>query len=407
MIVGAGPSGLVLAQIIASEGGDVLIFEEHPKIGLPQHCTGKVSVNAIKELELEATGVLARVSGAIFYPPNLKPLTIEREDTQALILDRSIFDQSLATKAVDAGATLVTNTRVQRFSVRSDGITVFFKRKGKKGEVKARVVAGADGAASSTARLAGLYSKKTSEVRISVQREISDVQTVQSKVELYFGRRWAPGFFAWIVPTGHDTARIGLALQPNTLTPVVEHLDNFMKYHPIAREKLVGCRVLAQSRHIIPTGGVLRRTVSDGVLILGDAAGQVKSTTGGGLYYGMACAKIAGRAIVKALHDSPEAILREKALKSYETEWRDQFGGEIAFSVRFRAFLDSLSDDEFNYLFNVIQRDASLIKRIEVDGDIDHQSKVGVTLLRYVKYMIKKPGLIFKLRRVFPRPSLT
>ena len=260
--------------------------------------------------------VLARVSGAIFYPPNLKPLTIERDDTQALILDRSIFDQSLATKAVDAGATLVTNTRVQRFSVRSNGITVFFKRKGKKGEVKARVVAGADGAASSTARLAGLYSKKTSEVRISVQREISDVLTVQSKVELYFGRRWALGFFAWIVPTGHDT-----------LAPVVEHLDNFMKYHPIAREKLVGCRVLSQSRHIIPTGGVLHRTVSDGVLILGDAAGQVKSTTGGGLYYGMACAKIAGRAIVKALHDSPEAILREKALKSYETEWRDQFGG--------------------------------------------------------------------------------
>jgi len=224
-------------------------------------------------------------------------------------------------------------------------------------------------------------------------------------VELYFGRGWAPGFFAWIVPTGHDTARVGLALQPNAPAPVADYLDNFMKNHPIAREKLVGCRVLTQSRHIIPTGGVLRRTVSDGFLVLGDAAGQVKSTTGGGLYYGMACAKIAGRAIVKAIQGSSEAILREKTLKSYEMEWRNQFGGEIAFSVRFRVFLNSLSDDEVNYLFNVIQRDASLIKRIEVDGDIDHQSKVGVTLLRYVKYMIKKPGLIFKLRKVFPRPS--
>jgi hypothetical protein len=69
--------------------------------------------------------------------------------------------------------------------------------------------------------------------------------------------------------------------------------------------------------------------------------------------------------------------------------------------------LDSLSDDEVDYLFNVIQRDASLIRRIEVDGDIDRQSKVGVTLLRYVRYVIKKPGLMFKLRKIFPRPSLT
>jgi geranylgeranyl reductase family protein len=364
-----------------------------------------VSVNAVKELELEATGVLARVSGATFYPPSLKPFTIARGDTQALILDRSIFDQSLATKAVDAGATLVTDTRVKRFSVKPDGVTVFFERKGKKGEVKARLVAGADGAASTTSRLAGLYSKKTSEVRISVQRDVSDVQTVQSMVELYFGRRWAPGFFAWIVPTGRDTARVGLAFRPNTPAPVAKHLDNFMENHPIAREKFVDCHVLAQSRHIIPTGGVLRRVVSDGVLVVGDAAGQVKSTTGGGLYYGMACAKIAGRAVVKALQSSSEAVLKEKALRSYETEWRAQIGGEIAFSVRFRAFLDSLSDDEVDYLFNVIQRDASLIRRVEVDGDIDRQSKVGVTLLRYVKYVIKKPGLLFKLRKVFPRPS--
>jgi geranylgeranyl reductase family protein len=407
VIVGAGPSGLTLAQTIASEGGDVLILEEHPEVGLPQHCTGKVSVNAVKELELEATGVLARISGATFYPPSLKPLTIERDDAQALILDRSIFDQSLATKAVDTGATLLTNTRVKKYSIKPEGVTVLFEQKGKKGEVNAKLVAGADGAASTTARLAGLYSKKTSEVRISVQREVSDVQTVQSMVELYFGKKWAPGFFAWIVPTGRDTARVGLALRPNSHTPVAKHLDNFMENHPIAREKLAGCRVLAQSLHIIPTGGVLRRAVSDGVLVVGDAAGQVKSTTGGGLYYGMACAKIAGRVVVKALQGSPEAVLREKALRSYETERRDQFGGEIAFSVRFRAFLDSLSDDEVDYLFNVIQRDASLIRRIEVDGDIDRQSKVGVILLRYVKYMIKKPGLIFKLRKVFPRPSLT
>jgi geranylgeranyl reductase family protein len=407
VIVGAGPSGLTLAQTIASEGVDVLILEEHPEVGLPQHCTGKVSVNAVKELDLEVIGVLTQVRGATFYPPSLESLTITRDDPQALILDRRIFDQSLATKAVNAGATLITNARVKGLSVKTGGVTVVFEGRKKKEEVEARLVIGADGAASATARLAGLYSKKPSEVRISVQREVSDVQAVQSMVELYFGRRWAPGFFAWIVPTGHDTARVGLALRPNTPLPVAKYLDDFVENHPIAREKLVGCRVLAESHHIIPTGGVLRRAVSDGVLVVGDAAGQIKSTTGGGLYYGMACSKVAGRVVVTALRGSPEAVLREEALRSYETEWRARFGGEIAFSVRVRAFLDSLSDDEVDYLFNVIQRDASLIRRIEVDGDIDRQLKVGVIMLRYIKYAIKKPGLMFKLRKVFPRPSLT
>jgi digeranylgeranylglycerophospholipid reductase len=394
-----------VAQTIASEGGAVLILEEHPEVGVPSHCTGKVSVNAVQELGLEVRGVVARVRGATLYPPSVSPVTIVREDVQALILDRRIFDLSLAAKAVNAGATLITDARVTGMSVKPDGVTVVFEKKKKTGEVHTRLVVGADGATSVTARLAGLYSKTPSEVRIGVQREVADVYAVQNMVDLYFGRRWAPGFFAWIVPTGHDTARVGLALRPTASAPVDQYLDDFVENHPMAREKLRGGRVVAESRHILPTGGVLRRVVADGVLVVGDAAGQVKSTTGGGLYYGMACAQMAGRAVGTALRGSPDAVLRADALWRYEKEWRARFGGEIAFSVRVRAFLDALSDDEVDYLFTVLHRDASLIRRIEVDGDIDRQSKVGMTLLRYAKYAMKKPGLLVKLRKAFPRLS--
>jgi len=255
--------------------------------------------------------------------------------------------------------------------------------------------------------LTGLYSKKQHEVRIGVQRDVADIKPVQGIVELYFGGNWAPGFFAWIVPTSSDTARAGLAVPLNTPKPPFKYLDDFMEKHPVACERLRGCRVLGQSAHIIPTGGALRRTVSDGVLIVGDAAGQVKSTTGGGLFYGVACAKIAGKTVSKALRSRGGGVLRSKALMSYEEEWRERFGSEIAFSVRARAFLDSLTDGEVDYLFDVIRGDESLIRRIEVDGDIDRQSKVALSLLSYAKYAIKKPKLMYKLRKFFPLPKLT
>lgn len=401
-VVGAGPSGLTLASSVAGEGGDVLILEEHPQVGLPQHCAGKVSVNALREIEVEAEGVLQKVKGAVFYPPNLNPFSIRSSLDQAFILDRRIFDQALSEKAVKAGARLYTNSRVKRVSIEADCVTVVFERDGEAFEAESRMVAGADGAASYTARLVGLYSKKSYQARIGVQRVVSGVETVQDMVELYFGNRWAPGFFAWIVPTGSDTAKVGLAVKPNPPKPAFDYLDDFMEEHPVASEKLQGCRVLGQSIHIIPTGGAIRRTVSDGVLIVGDAAGQVKSTTGGGLYYGMACAKIAGKAVIKALENSSSKILREEALMGYEGEWRTKLAGEIAFSARAREFLDSLSDEEVDYLFNTIRGDKSILKLIEKEGDIDHQSRLAFTLLRYVKYVARKPGLIFKLRKFFP-----
>lgn len=403
-VIGAGPAGLTLAKTVAEDGGDVLLLEEHPDVGVPPHCTGKLSVRAVTELDLDEKGVLHRVRGAVFYPPSLDPVTITRHEAQALIFDRKIFDQTLAAKAVAAGATLYPDSRAKAFSITSEGVTLRFERQGTLCDVKCRLIVGADGAASPTARLAGLYAKTPSEVRIGVQREVSGVPLVPGMVELYFGRTWAPGFFAWMVPTGRDTARVGLAIRPNAPHPAATYLNTFMEDHPVAREKLGGCRVLEQSTHILPTGGVLRQTVSDGVLIVGDAAGQVKSTTGGGLYYGMACAKLAGAAISKALQASRDPLLRRDGLMSYQAAWRARFGREIAFSVRARAFLDALSDGEVDYLFTIIRRDASLTRQIEVDGDIDHQSKVGRTLLRHVKYVIKRPGLLFKLRKFFPLP---
>jgi len=391
-IVGAGPVGSTVAEVIAREGYDVLILEEHPQTSLPQHCAGKISVNASKELNLPTTSVLHEIRGATFYSPDMNSLSVERKDIQAYIFDRTILDRRLSERAVDAGATLLTSARATDVSIDSREVNVQFKHNDECHRLTTRIVVGADGATSSIARCLGLYSKDRSKVKVAVQREITGLRDVKSGfVEVYLGEKYAPGFFAWIVPTGKDSARVGLCVNPSQSKYLLNHLENFITSHPIAKEKLEGGSCVRQAAHVIPTGGALRQTVSDGALIVGDAAGQVKSTTGGGLYYGMVCAKIAGRVVSKAL-SSGDNVLRRDALMEYQNLWRERLGREIEMSAKMRLLLDSLTDDELNHLFHIICEDEALIDLIEAEGDIDWQSELSVPVFKHItRFLLRYP----------------
>lgn len=397
IIIGAGPVGSTIAETIGRGGHNVLVLEEHLEVGSPTHCTGKLSVNAFKELNLDPVGVLNEVKGATFYSPNMKSFQLERNDAQAYILNRRIFDEWLSDKAVKVGTVLLTDARAKEFSATPSGVNVILKHKGETKKIKSRVVVGADGASSTVARRTGLYSKKRSEVKIGVQKEVIGIRNLQTSfVELYFGRKYAPGFFAWIVPTGDECARVGLALSPNSSEFPSKCLEKFINTHPIAKEKLEGCSSNQENIHIIPTGGALRQTVSDGFVIVGDAAGQVKSTTGGGLYWGMLCAKIAGKTISKALEVSGKGVLRRESLSEYQRLWRERLNREMLFSVRARAFLDSLTDDEMNYLFEFITSNKSLLREVEAEGDVDWQSKLKPIAFN-LKTLAKRPLILYKL----------
>lgn len=399
IIIGAGPVGSTVAETIGREGHKVLILEEHLEVGSPVHCTGKLSVNAFKELNLEAGGIINEVKGANFYSPNGQSFQLERNDTQAYILDRKIFDEKLAKKASKVGVDILTEARAIDVMVTKEGVNVIFSHKGDIKKLRARIIVGADGANSIVARRVGLYSKKSSEVRIGVQKEVCGINNLQGRfVELFFGKNYAPGFFAWIVPIGNESARVGLGLRPRLGENPKKYLDKFIMTHPIIKEKLVGCSFNKTKVHIIPTGGALQQTVSEGILIVGDAAGQIKSTTGGGLYYGMLCATIAGKTISKHLNASSESVLSKKSLLEYQRLWKARLSKEIQFSTRLRTFLSSLTDGEMNYLFKLIIAKPILFKEIAAKGDLDWQSKIATKVLNsLLKTLIKRPMIFFKM----------
>lgn len=393
IVVGAGPVGSTVAEHIAKEGYSVLILEEHPRIGIPRHCTGKISANALRELELgSSVGALQEVRGATFFSPDADSIHVERGDVQAYVFDRSTLDKRLSENAEDAGAQLLKSAHATNVSIDPNRVIVQFKHEDEYHRIGTRIVIGADGANSLIARRLGLYSKERSAVKVAIQRDLTGLRHIQSDfVELYLGKKYAPGFFAWIVPTGEDSAKVGLSVSPSNSKYLLRYLEDFISSHPIARKKLRATRCIGQTVHIIPTGGPLRRTVSNGVLIVGDAAGQVKSTTGGGVYYGMTCAKIAGSVVSKAL-SLQNSVLPASILMEYQERWRERFGREINLSVRIRHLLDSLTDDAVNYLFHIVRNDEALIETIEAEGDIDWQSKVSMSICKHaLRFLLRYP----------------
>ncbi|MDQ1280252.1 MAG: NAD(P)/FAD-dependent oxidoreductase [Thermoproteota archaeon] len=402
-IIGAGPVGSTAAKVLADNGFNILILEEHSIIGSPQHCTGKISAEALRELDLEPVGILQEIRGATFYSPSLESFTIKSNTTQAYILDRRVFDTWLSERCVKAGASLITNARATRISISSFGVSVEFKCQDKYQTIRSRVIIAADGANSGVARQLGIYTQEQAGGKMGVQIQMKGIRDIKEDiVELYFGRIYAPGFFAWIVPLGSDEARVGLCVNIHSGKPAMNYLREFVSKHPVASCKLKGCFMGESSVHPIPTGGTLRRTVSDGVIIVGDAAGQVKSTTGGGLYYGMSCAKLAAKTLSKELSQSTEKLLRRESLAGYERSWKLKLGKEIAFSVKARSFLDSLSDNEVTYLFNALKKDDSLLSFISKEGNVDWQSRITSPVIgRLLKKGALKPNILYKFGRSF------
>jgi flavin-dependent dehydrogenase len=182
------------------------------------------------------------------------------------------------------------------------------------------------------------------------------------KVELHLGV--APGLFAWVIPSGEETARIGLCTRESAW----QLLQAFL------RKDIISRRLLGSPCSLVVGGlplGPPKATATEGFLAVGDAAGQVKPTSGGGIYPGLVCAKVAGAvAAAAALEGSCSA----GRLQDYDRLWRSRIGRELEIGMRLRQLLDRMSDEETDDLLRYLGERPKLIKIVEEHGDIDRPS---------------------------------
>ncbi|MCM1985581.1 NAD(P)/FAD-dependent oxidoreductase [Methanococcoides seepicolus] len=367
VVVGAGPTGSTAARYAAMAGAKVLIIEEHASIGTPVECTGLLSTRAVSECDVrpEDDFVLNSVRGAFVHSPNGSCLPIDGKRTKAYVVSRKIFDRHLVSLAVDTGAELMLKGRVTGIQQKNGIQLLSVIHMGKMITVRSKIIIGADGVKSNVARYTGLG--KVDRILSGVQTEALYSSSDTDFVELFVGSQ-APGFFAWTVPVNERISRIGLAVEPGNEHNAMNYLRNIVNKN----EHLAG-NYTSNMLDLVVGGipiGPLKRTYSDGVLIAGDAAGQVKPTSGGGVYTGAVCAKIAGQVAAEAVSEENFSANR---LKEYESRWKAALGRELRTGMRIHDFMGGLTDKELDDLIGSMNNNA-LLELITKYGDMDHPS---------------------------------
>lgn len=338
-IIGAGPAGSYLAWKLAGTGYRVAVLEEHEVIGEPVNCTGIIGIDCFKKFPLGLNSVRRAANSARFYSPAGHEILLQKEENQAYIIDRGAFDRELAEKAMAAGATYYTGQRIKNILVDSGGVKLFPSDRTNIFEARATVIA--SGFNSKLPELLGL-GRITSyafggQVEVSLPSEIS--------VEVYFGNDVAPNFFAWLVPTSEGRGLAGLFSRTKQANCLRRFLNKLYSQGKISGE--TGKVIFGG----VPLG-MIPKSYASRVLVVGDAAGQVKPTTGGGIYYGLLCADMAVNTLNKALKQDN---LSAKALRDYELKWKAKLGREIRIGQLARNIYHRLSDAQIEKAFEIVQ----------------------------------------------------
>ena len=344
VIVGGGPGGLRAATCLARDGFDVAVLEEHREVGTPVHCTGVLAQEALAELDLPRESILNALSTARFYSPSGRDFSYTTPTTEALVIDRAVFDRRLAQEAEAAGVAIRLGSRVTDVRTAADGVEVDDESGA---TIRGRAVILACGANYAFQRRFGL-GLPTVHLN-SAQLELPAGRS--GEVELHFGNAIAPRGFAWAVPVTRRTGqfgRIGLMCHGDPARPFGNVLARIGPSWGISVD-------IAQPprRRLLPLAPI-RRTYADRLLAIGDAAGLVKPTTGGGIYYSVLSARLAATVLADGLRRNR---LDAAALSEYEAAWRQRLMPEFRAQLAMRMLAQRLTDREIDALFELAQTD--------------------------------------------------
>jgi geranylgeranyl reductase family protein len=358
------------AKYAAKAGACTILLEEHAGAGWPVQCAGLLGQEAMAESELSpGSHVLHVVKGATVLSPSGARLDFKARVPKAWVVDRRLFDQAMLSQAVSKGVNLRLRSTVRQIRLVNEG-SILSLAGGE--EIEAKIVISAEGVSALLARRAGIAPPQMilSGAQVQVPFAVEDPE----KVEVHLGV--APGLFAWVIPLNEGSARIGLCARDQGC----EHLRSFLKTDVI-KKRLQGSPV-ALNVGGLPLGPPAT-TAALGLLAVGDTAGQVKPTSGGGIYPGLVAAKIAGGVAAAAAMEGDGSALR---LMEYDRLWRAALGRELEIGMRMNRMLGKMSNAQLDELVGYLAGKPRLIKAIEEHGDIDRPSRLMARMLRHLDW---------------------
>ena len=351
VIAGGSISGLMSAREIAKKGHSVLVLEEGFEIGTPDHCGGLVSKSALVELGIDPTEKTfdSMIDSAIIYAPSGKHIEINSKKQKVIVVNRRELDKQVARQAEQAGAEIRVKTG--------------FKEKTKigvkttDGEIGCKVLVDCRG-------VSALINNDRDGVLLSAQYEVYADWIKDGRVEVYFDNAKYPGFFAWIIPSGNGTGKVGVAGREINVSNLMEQFLKNKGNHSTIR------KIFAP----IWIKGPIKKFVVENTVIAGDAAGQSKPTTAGGIYSCGMGGIFAGNAITKYLESADQV-----QLKQYQKNWHDKFGKEFEKQRLARKILERVDNKTIDTIFDTIT--PKITDEISNKDDFDFHAIAIVKLL--------------------------
>jgi len=344
-IIGAGPIGSYTAYQLADKGFDVLLLEEHKAVGVNVVCTGIIGKEAFERFNIPLDSVLTKIKTLVFVSPSGIRLEYIHPNDLAYIVDRRRFDLGIFQLAKYKGVEVKLGERVQE--IRKDGYpaqSVILETD--RNRYKARTAVIATGVNHSLQHSVGMGIVK--DFLLGAQT-IMPVSTSDSTVEIHTGQKIAPGSFAWVVPIGNRKARVGVLTENNPKYWLKQFIENRLG-HKISDTGRIGEKPIAF--------GAIEKSVNSRVLAVGEAAGQIKTTTGGGIFYGLLCSEIAADVLIKALRGNIDYLMQ------YEQKWRGLLEEEIFMGQQAREIAKRVDDETLDRMFSKIKKSGFLAKMI-------------------------------------------
>jgi digeranylgeranylglycerophospholipid reductase len=372
LIIGGGPAGCTAAHRLATAGFDVAVAEEHAVIGEPVDCTGVVGSEVFERFDLPRRIVLGSIDAITIHSPADIALTHRNGGPLAHVVDRAELDRSLARRAEDAGAAFHLSTQAVEVAPHASGVHVTCRvGDGEMRRLEARMLILAGGPRFTFQERLGLGACPV--LWRSAHAELAGNGLPNAQV--FLGRDVAPGAFAWAVP-------VRRAGQPFVRVGVNSHADAPRYLRKLCEEKFP---------HLIPSDGALTarswvvpivplaKTYAERVLAVGDAAGQVKPTSGGGIYFGMLSAELAADTAAEAFR---LGTFGHEAMAGYEKRWRACLGLDMKIGTLFRRLFSRMADCDVDHLFHTLRQE-DLLRHITGKVSFDWHRELILFLLRH------------------------
>jgi len=386
-IVGGGPVGSYISEKISEKNYSVAVFEKNKEIGKYMNCAGLVTPRVFDITNLsKAKAVQNKILGANIHSPSGNILTIGGDKIYALVINRMVFDKEMMKQSEKKGTDFYVDNKVLSIHRKKTFVEL---ETSKKLDFKSKILVGADGPYSAVRAIFDF--SKPKEFLKGAGAEVENISIDPDFVQIFVGNKIAPGFFAWIIPTNKkgDEARIGLCTNNKAAHPPKYYLSKMF-------ESKASSYFLKDARITKPIGGVipignLKKIVDSNIMLAGDAAAQVKPTSGGGIYPGLLCSQHCSDVALDALKRND---FSSQFLIKYQKLCKKDFGREFNMGLKFRSLFKNITDRQFDKYIDKFQ-DPKLVKTINKYGDIDYPSKLIKPLLMKAPLLLKFiPGVM-------------